>query len=238
MRTVRPDRPAERGISLSPHAAGAALIGCPLLVAAAALPFPEAVQLSCAGLALVLLGAGVTALRVEATGVGLPWALLAVMALVVALEVLGTLFQISGVAIAVPLGLAVAAMLFASRWRAGDLGLLAMAMGLGFAVAYVLDNVVHSDNGSQTDQAVPLVVFPGVGLALWALARASWLPKAARACVALGFALTLVAFVVALATRNKAFVPVAVAALLLVGYGLVSAGLVVRSAPERANPGE
>ncbi len=133
---------------------------------------------------------------------------------------------------------AIALVLYASRWRAGDLGLMGLLLGLGFGLAYVLDNVVHDDNGSQTDQAVPVLVVPSIALALWVLARTRSIARAAHACVVVGAALGVAAVAVALATRDATFVALAVPSVLLFGAGLAwtGVGLLRLSAATRGQP--
>jgi hypothetical protein len=98
-------------------------------------------------------------------------------------------------------------------------------MGLGSGIAYVLDNLVHDDNGSATDQAVPLLLAPSVALGLWALVRTRSLARSARLSVALGAVLGLCTLTVALGTDDYWVTFIAVPAVLLFGFGLAATGV-------------
>ncbi len=213
------------GMAVPLRAGGIAFVLCPLFLLVAAAPVSEAGQLVAAAAALLLFAVGLTGLRQLATGLGLPGPITVVAIIGITAEVVGTLFQISGVAISLPLVAAIAVVLLTSRWRAGDLSLIGLALGLGFGLAYVLDNIVHDDNGSATDQAVPLMVLPSIGLALWALARTRAISSAPRICVVLGAVLGLGALILALAMGDLTFIVLAVPAGLLFGFGLAATGV-------------
>ncbi len=205
---------------------GAAFMLCPVALLVVAAPIGESRQLLAAAAALVLFVLGLTGLRQLATGLGLPTLLIAVAVVAVMAVVIGTLLELSGVVIGILVGAAIAVVLRFSRWRAGDLSLFGLALGFGSGVAYVLDNIFYDDNGSSTDQAVPVLVIPSIVLAVLALALARTRPisTAARVCVALGVVLGLAAFIIAMATRDQAFVAVALPAGLLFILGLEATG--------------
>ncbi len=203
---------------------GASFILCPVALLVAAAPIGEFRQLLAAAAALVLFVLGLTGLRQLATGLGLPTLLIAVAVVAVMAVVIGTLLELSGVVIGILVGAAIAVVLRFSRWRAGDLSLFGLALGFGSGVAYVLDNIFYDDNGSSTDQAVPVLVIPSIVLAVLALARTRPISTAARVCVALGVVLGLAAFIIAMATRDQAFVAVALPAGLLFILGLEATG--------------
>lgn len=213
------------GAAVPLQLSGSAFVLCPLAVLGAGAPVGEAGQLIAAAAALVLLATGLTGLRQLATGLGLPILITAVMIIGITSQVVGTLFPISGVAIAVPLLAAIGVVLYASRWRAGDLSLVGLALSLGFALAYVLDNIVHDDNGSATDQAALVLLPASIALALWALARTRSISNAARICVVLGAVLGLAVLILALATGDPINAALAAPAGSLLAFGLAATGI-------------
>lgn len=215
----------QRGFEVSRRLGGAGLLLCPLTLLLAAAPVGEAAQLVAGAMGLVLFATGLMGLRQLATGVGLP-ALLAVVAMIgIAAEVIGTIYELSGVVITVPLLLAIAVVFKASRWRAGDLALVGLALTLGFGLAYVLDNFRYDDNGSATDQAALVMGVPSLVLAVWAIVRTRAVSRAARVAVLLGLTLAVAAFFVAVATGDSTYVVVVAPAVPLLGFGLVGAGV-------------
>lgn len=150
-------------------------------------------------------------LRQLATGIGLPTFVLATAGLAAVATVVSVLLELPGVPVTVVVVAPVIVILRASRWRAGDLSLVGLALTLGLGVAYVLDNVFYDDNGSTADQAVSLLLVPSFALALWALVHTPAVARTVRASAVAGPALGVVAFLVASATRDSTFVPVAVA---------------------------
>lgn len=198
---------------------------CPAVLLLTALPIGESAQLMAGAVGLLLFMVGLMGLRQLATGRGLAWAVLGVAALGVAGIVIGALFPVSGVVIAVPVVVGVAVVLYVSDWRAGDLSLLGMALAMGSGLAYVLDNSFHDDNGSQTDQAVPVFLVPSIALAVWVLGRTSSIIRPARVAVVLAALLSFLSLAVALQTRDATFVAFLVPAGLLFAYGLVASGI-------------
>lgn len=228
VRTVLRPRLAEmhnHGRKVPLHVGGIAFVLCPLFVLVAAAPIGEEGQLLSGATALLLFLVGLTGLRQQATGLGLPTVITAVAIIFVTAVVAGTLLEISGVALGAPLVAVIAVVIYTSRWRAGDLSLLGLVLALGLGLAYVLDNIFYDDNGSSSDQAVPVVAAPSIFLAVWVLAHTRSIGRAARICVVLGVAMGICALIVALATRDLTFVVVAVPAGLLVGFGFVATGV-------------
>lgn len=216
---------------MSLRLSGGALVLCPAVLLLTALPRGESAQLMAGAVALLLFMAGLMGLRQLATGLGLAWAVAGVAALGVGGIVIGALFPVSGVVIAVPVVVGVTVVLYVSDWRAGDLSLLGFALAMGSGLAYVLDNIVHDDNGSQTDQAVPVFLVPSIALAVWVLGRTSSISRPARVAVVVAALLSFLALAVALQTRDATFVGFLVPAALLFGYGLVASGLTLLRRP-------
>lgn len=219
-------RAQRQGITLRPLVSGSAFVALPAVLLVVVLPVPgDTWRLFAVAVGVLLFGVGLTGLRALSTGVGLPKHLAWVVSIAIGAELIGTIFQASGVALAVPVLAALAIALYVSNWRVGDCSLMLLAMGLGSGVAYVLDNLVHDDNGSATDQAVPLLLAPSVALGLWALVRTRSLARSARLSVALGAVLGVCALTVALGTDGYWVAITAVPAVLLFGFGLVATGI-------------
>ncbi len=213
------------GVPVPPWIGGVALLACPAALLLALAPVGEGVTLLAAALALVLFATGLCGVRTAVVGVGLPLPVLAAAGIAVVTLVVATLLELPGVPLAAMVGAVILAVVRTSRWRAGDLSLLGLALVLGAGTAYLLDNVRYADNGSAIDQAVPLFLIPSIGLAVWSLARTPFIARTARAALVSGAALGVAAFVVALATRDAAFVWVAVPGSLVFAAGLVVNGV-------------
>ncbi|MBK5307012.1 MAG: hypothetical protein JJD92_10025 [Frankiaceae bacterium] len=208
--------------------AGWALALCPAVLLVTALPIGESAQLLAGALGLLLFAVGLTGLRQLSTGVGLPWVVAGVAVLGISGIIVGALFRVSGVAVSVPVVIGVGVVLYVSDWRAGDLSLLGLSLALGSGLAYVLDNVLHDDNGSQTDQAVPVFLVPSIALAVWVLGRASSISRPARLAVVLAALLSFLSLAVALQTRDSTFFFFLAPAAALLAYGLVASGMTLR----------
>lgn len=200
---------------------------CPAALLVTALPLGESAQLLAGALGLLLFVVGLTGLRQQTTGIGLPWVVAGVAVLGVSGLLVGALFPVSGVAVSVPVIIGVGLVLYVSDWRAGDLSLLGFALALGSGLAYVLDNLLHDDNGSQTDQAVPLFLVPGIALAVWVLGRTSSISRLARLAIVLAALLSFLSLAVALQTRDSTFIFLLVPAAALFAYGLVATGMIL-----------
>jgi len=204
---------------------GVAFLGCLVALAAMGAPIGDAARLMVGGVALVLFATGLTGFRRVATGVGLPTLLVTIGAIALVAEVVGTVLQLSGVLIGVAICAAIAFVLYASRWRVGDLSLIGLFLTVGLAVAYVVDNAVHDDNGTQADQAVPVLLVPSVGLAFWVMARAAFVPGVTRICLAVGTALVVAATVVVFSVHGPAWAVPGVPAGILLAVGIGGSGI-------------
>ncbi len=223
------------GVPVSPGIGGVALLACPAALLLALAPVADGARLLAGALALLLFATGLCGVRTAVVGVGLPLPVLAAAGVAVVTLVVATLLELPGGPLAVIVGVLILAVMRTSRWRVGDLSLLGLALALGAGTAYVLDNLLYVDNGSATDQAVPLLLIPSMGLALWSLARARVLAWPARAALTGGAVLGAAAFMVALATRDATFIWPAVPAGLLFGAGLVMTGASLLTRPAAAS---
>ncbi len=219
-------RAQRQGITLRPLVSGSAFVALPAVLLVVALPVRgDTWRLFAVAVGVLLFGVGLTGLRALSTGVGLPNFLTWVVSIAICAELIGTIFEVSGVALAVPVVAALAVALYVSDWRVGDCSLILLAMGLGSGIAYVLDNIVHDDNGSATDQAVPPLLAPSVALGLWALVRTRSIARGARLSVTVGSVLAVCTLTVALSTDDYWVAITAVPAVLLFGFGLAATGL-------------
>lgn len=86
------------------------------------------------------------------------------LSVAVGAEVLGTAVRVSGVLLSIPVIAFGAFVIWRSDWRLGDLGLASIVLGLGMALAYLIDASMHPNTGSQADQAAVLLVVVGLAL--------------------------------------------------------------------------
>lgn len=118
----------------------------------------------CAGLLALTLG-----VRRRATG-RLPgrwfWAACAIGTVAVTV---GTVRDISGVLLAVPVILVGGFAVLRGGWLVGDTGLLLIFLGVGTAVAYLLAASLNPDTGSFGDQAAMALVVCGTVVSLTAV---------------------------------------------------------------------
>lgn len=81
----------------------------------------------------------------------------------------GTVLEISGVLLAVPVVFVGGFSVLRGRWLVGDTGLLLIFLGVGTAVAYLLAASLNPDTGSFGDQAAIALVVCGTIVSLTAV---------------------------------------------------------------------
>lgn len=88
----------------------------------------------------------------------------------------GSIVDVSGVLLAIPVVALAAVVILRGGWWLGDTGLFLLLLGGGTAGAYVLAAVIDPDTGSYADQSAVLLVILGALISLtaigWTLIRA------------------------------------------------------------------
>jgi hypothetical protein len=206
---------------------GACLIGSVILWFAAAVASARSaagVELGILATALVLLLIGMSGVRHRTVGRPLTGPLVATSLLGVLAEVLGTTVPEWGGAVSIPVIAAVVSVLWWSRWRLGDLALLAMVLGMGMGLAYLIEAALHPDTGSYGDQGALLLAGTGAGLSWIVVGINRRTPAPARILVLAGSLLAIVALVAGSSVSTAAYVAVGLPALVFGGAGFVAQG--------------
>lgn len=99
-----------------------------------------------------VVGVGVAVLRRRLLGRRLDRPLLVVIGATAAVIVIGTVVDVSGVALGLPVAAAMVVVVGRSRWRSGDAAILALASAAAVAVAYRVAATLDPDTGSYGDQ--------------------------------------------------------------------------------------
>ncbi len=126
--------------------------------------------------AAVLEAAGFAALarlRRRVTGEGLPARLVGVSIAAVAALIVGTVVDVSGVALGVPVVAGMAFVIWRSPWRSGDVALFALVAAAGTAIGYFAAAALDPDTGSYGDQGALALALLAVVLVAVALVGAS-----------------------------------------------------------------
>lgn len=92
----------------------------------------------------------------------------------VAALVVGTVLDVSGVALAIPVMLGMGWVLRVSRWRPGDVAILAMVAAAASALGYQLAATIDPDTGSYGDQGAMLLALLALPLGIAAAISARW----------------------------------------------------------------
>jgi len=183
--------------------------------------------------AAALLAVGLAGLRSASVGRGPGRWFAAVTLLALAAEVVGTTFRVSGVALGVPVTVGVAALVWRSEWRLGDLAILSIVLGSGLGISYLLDAVLHPDTGSAADQAAVGLGEVGVLLTWLAIVTNAASARLPRALVATGGLLAATAIPAAGWAGRPWLRAVAIPAGVILSAGLLALAADVWRSPTR-----
>lgn len=100
----------------------------------------------------VIVFIGLVLLRRRVLGSGPGRALLMVIAASVVALLVGTIADVSGVGLSIPVVAAMVVVVWRSHWRSGDVALLSLATAAATAVAYRVAATLDPDTGSYGDQ--------------------------------------------------------------------------------------
>jgi len=117
---------------------------------------------------------GLARLRRRVVGSGPGRTLLIVIAATAVALIVGTVADVSGVALSIPVVVAMVVVVWRSRWRSGDLALLALATGAATAVAYQVAATIDPDTGSYGDQGALALAVVAVVVTTVALVNGWW----------------------------------------------------------------
>ena len=81
----------------------------------------------------------------------------------------GTIVDVSGVLLAVPVAVVAGVAIMRGGWWLGDVGLFLTVLGIGMAAAYVIAAVLDPDTGSFADQGAQALIVLGALVSLAAI---------------------------------------------------------------------
>ena len=117
---------------------------------------------------------GLARLRRRVVGSGPGRVLIVVIAASAVALIVGTVADVSGVALSIPVVVAMVVVVWRSRWRSGDLALVALATGAATAVAYQVAATIDPDTGSYGDQGALALAVVAVVVTTVALVNGWW----------------------------------------------------------------
>jgi hypothetical protein len=122
------------------------------------------------GAAVVAFAVGMVGVRQRVTGAGVRVLLLVASAVAAVAAIAGTVLPVSGVVLAIPVGVLAAFAIARSGWRLGDAAIFALLLGIGTGAGYILAATLDPDTGSYGDQGALLLIALGVAASCAAVA--------------------------------------------------------------------